>query len=400
MSCRNIFLNQSFSLKKPVYITFEYSNYKVNDKGQGDGIGLYIGSSTEISSLTSNEFSSYANNNYSLGLYSNELLSSPHTLYDIMLDTKGSNNSDIIHNKYKDYTNEFGNFTNWKVLNYPGKDDNEYTISTNSIEISSKTGLEFSFRPGIVNTSIEYNSQQTLGQFSVSYDIENTTNTEGLGNKTKNSTLNGIMIHLGNGNFTKADGVAHIYTQLSLPSKHKKHVNVALEPHLGYFINNAGYIFTYFNDYKSLPYPDYYSYKISNLKLTYSDDIIHGISNDYPVYTIRGYKESSQEESSQIKEKYHNLFTSTNITKSLSTELSSFNQLRIRLSEEGSKIDVDLKRKSSDLINDKFNLSEYENLISYKSTVDNRKLLTDNNVYAGIVLGNSDIIIRNISISN
>ena len=134
MSCRNIFLNQSFSLKKPVYITFEYSNYKVNNNGQGNGIGLYIGSSTEISSLTSNEFSSYADNDYSLGLYSNELSTSPHTLYDIMLDTKGSNNSDIIHNKYIEYTNEFSDFNKWKVLHYTGKDDNKYILSTNRIK--------------------------------------------------------------------------------------------------------------------------------------------------------------------------------------------------------------------------------------------------------------------------
>lgn len=394
MSCRNIFLNQSFSLKKPVYITFEYSNYKVNNKGQGDGIGLYIGSSTEISSLTSNEFSSYVDNDYSLGLYSNELPSSPHTLYDIMLDTKGSNNSDIIHNKYIEYTDEFSDFDKWNVLEYTGETDIRCSKSTNSIEVSSKPGLKRSYQPGIYNTSMIYNSQQALGQFSISYDIENTTNDKGLTDKT-NTLLYRNMFHLGSGNFTEAYAVAHGNNYFSLQPKQKRHFNVVLESWLGYFVNNNSYIYTYFLHDDNHPYPEYYSYKISNLKLTYFDDIIHGISNDYPIYTIRGYNENSQ-----VKEKYHNLFTSTNITKSLSTELSSFNQLRIRLSEEGSKIDIDLKRNSSDLINDKFNLSEYENLISYKSTVDNRKLLTDNNVYAGIVLGNSNIIIRNISISN
>lgn len=114
------------------------------------------------------------------------------------------------------------------------------------------------------------------------------------------------------------------------------------------------------------------------------------VTSSTNILTIRG----------NVDTKYHQYLYSTEITNFKPTP-GYFNSIRCRLTEDGSKINIDLKEKSSSYIKDYVSDKEFINICSYKlppNVVSNLPL--DNNLIFGVAfntVGNS--LIRNISIN-
>lgn len=399
MRTRNIFLNTPISFKNPVSISFEYTNYKAND-----GIGLYIGAKEEYNNLLSGVFSSYTENIDTMGLYNVNNNLSIHTLYDVICDNDKFNKYDIYHS---------GSNSNVDV--YTSNISSGYVdgwMATGAYEQNNKVFLPLSqyssYWQVYVVTAIHHKypswftpNKYLQGDWIISFTITN---------ESDNNFGNFLDVrgHYEFCNvFIGGDRHSSSFAFLNVQLKTlKSHESISIKNKLckwlhipdGYFDQHILLRF-YFEGGSitppistgtlSTPIVTPSRVSISDIKLIYQEKFQE---NGNP-FTIRGYKSDVLEN----QDNYHQYYTSSVVNESLSTEPSYFNKLRFRFSEDGSKINVDLKRNSSNLLNNEISNDEFKNIYSYKSEIDNRKLLVGD-LYSGIVLGNSNINIRNISI--